>query len=114
MNQVERQQTVLHTPRDQAASLVYMWVKTKVITLHEFKQLYPLISMTPLKEYNGDVIVHEWPGWYLRDDLATGCRDPEQGEAYSLFRFVPYGREGVYAGRLEWAIKECTERIERS
>jgi hypothetical protein len=64
-----------------------------------------------MKEYNGDIIVYEWPGWYLRDDIATGCRDPEDGQAFSLFRLEPYGREVVYAGTLAWAIRECTERI---
>ena len=28
-----------------------------------------------MKEYNGDIIVYEWPGWYLRDDIATGCHN---------------------------------------
>lgn len=62
-------------------------------------------------EYHGDIIVKEWPGYYLRDDLATGCRDPEDGEAYSLFCLKPYGRLAVYAGRLEWAIKESQKHI---
>jgi hypothetical protein len=29
---------------DQAASLVYMWVKSKVITLREFRELAPRIN----------------------------------------------------------------------
>ena len=56
-----------------------------------------------------EVIVHEWPGFYLRDDRATGIRDDE---AYSLFRLKPYQREMVYAGRLEWAIKESNSLVE--
>ena len=56
---------------------------------------------------DGEVIVYEWPTHYLRDDNATGCRDEEDGQAYSLFRKQPYGREGVYAGSLKWAIIEA-------
>jgi len=62
--------------------------------------------MTPYINKYDEVIVHEWPGWYLRDDVATGCRDRKDGEAYSLFRSNG-DREGVYAGSLRWAILEC-------
>lgn len=55
-----------------------------------------------------ETIVHAWPGFFLRDDRATGIRDDE---AYSLFRLYPYGRQMVYAGSLAWAIKECDEWI---
>jgi hypothetical protein len=44
MTQEERKQTVLYAPADQAAALVFMWVKSGVITLREFKELYPNID----------------------------------------------------------------------
>ncbi len=59
-----------------------------------------------------EVIVHVWSTHYLRDDVATGCRDPEDGEAYSLFRRDTGEREGVYAGSLRWAILSCESKYE--
>lgn len=59
-----------------------------------------------------EVVVYEWPTHYLRDDNATGVRDAEDGQAYSLFRKQPMLRENVYAGRLEWAIDAAQFYIE--
>lgn len=60
----------------------------------------------PYLNSDEEMIVYEWPTHYLRDDLASGVRDPEAGQAYSLFCKEPYGREHVWAGSLQWAILE--------
>lgn len=47
MTQEERCRTVANATQAQAARLVYMWVKTGVITFREFDELYPLIDRNP-------------------------------------------------------------------
>lgn len=42
--QSERCQKVASAKPDEAAKLVYQWVKNDVINLREFKELYPLID----------------------------------------------------------------------
>lgn len=42
--QSERCQKVASSEPDEAAKLVYQWVKNDVINLREFKDLYPLID----------------------------------------------------------------------
>lgn len=56
----------------------------------------------------------EAKGFFLRDDYDIRIRNPDlfdTAEAYSLFRQDPYGREGVFAGSLEWAIKQAHEQV---
>lgn len=44
LSQSERCQTVAAANPDAAAKQVYEWVKTGVVSLREFKELYPLID----------------------------------------------------------------------
>jgi hypothetical protein len=53
--------------------------------------------------------------YFLRDDYEIRKGVPHFmpfEQAYSLFRKEPYGRVMVFAGSLEWAIKQARKAIE--
>ena len=76
-----------------------------------------------IKEINGDKVVYEWDGFYLRDDLDIRQGGGFEGweQAYSLFMRDSdgYHREGVYAIRdgqpigeqFNWVLSQAEAKI---
>lgn len=72
------------------------------------------IQQAPINYRHGGPVVMQTGTHFLRCDTVirkeAGYPENEQ-EAYSLFKYEPYGRIAVYAGRLDWACDMARKEI---